>query len=136
LSLSILNNLVMKLHTDTPLSLNTVTAYASDYIEINKNKYFHSIILFPRGAVIDWQPKTLAELTPEHFAAVLQVKPEVILFGSGAALRFPSPELIVPLIQAGFGVETMDTQAACRTYNILMAEGRLVAAALLLEVAA
>ena len=53
-----------------------------------------------------------------------------MLFGAGAAQRFPHPRLLAPLTDARVGLEVMDTPAACRTFNILAAEGRRVLAAL------
>ena len=73
------------------------------------------------------------ELTDAHFTPLAELRPELVLFGSGAALRFPRPAWVRRLIEAGIGVETMDTGAACRTYNILAGEGRRVVAALLVE---
>ena len=70
-------------------------------------------------------------LASDHFARIAALKPELVIFGSGARLRFPAPALLRPLIDAGIGVETMDTAAACRTYNVLLAEGRSVVAGLL-----
>ncbi len=81
----------------------------------------------------DWPPQQFADLAPEHFAALLELEPELVLFGSGGQFRFPAPELIAPLCRRGIGVEVMDTGAACRTYNVLAAEGRRVVAALLLD---
>ena len=66
-------------------------------------------------------------------ATVLPFYSEVVLFGSGSRLRFAKPEALRPLIERGIGVETMDTAAACRTYNILVSEGRSVVAALVIE---
>ncbi|HET8694282.1 MAG TPA: MTH938/NDUFAF3 family protein, partial [Aquabacterium sp.] len=71
--------------------------------------------------------------TEAHFLQIAQAQPEVVIFGSGTTLRFPAPSLLRPLMAARIGIETMDTAAACRTYNILVAEGRRVMAALLLE---
>jgi uncharacterized protein len=72
-------------------------------------------------------------LSERHFAALADLAPELVIFGTGARLRFPAPALLRPLIERGIGVETMDTAAACRTYNVLLGEGRAVVAALLFE---
>ena len=80
-------------------------------------------------------PPASSALTPEHFAQLAALKPELVIFGSGARLRFAAPALLRPLIDARIGVETMDTAAACRTYNVLLAEGRSVVAALLFDAA-
>ncbi len=98
-------------------------------------RFEHSILVVPDRPVIEWPVANFEELAVESFAAVAAVEPEVVIFGSGARLRFPHPRLTAPLISRGIGVETMDVHAACRTYNILMAEGRKVAAVLLIEAA-
>jgi uncharacterized protein len=81
--------------------------------------------------VTDWPASSLEELKPDHLAAIVELKPEIVLLGSGASFRFPEPSLLAPLHKAGIGVEVMDTPAACRTYNILLGEGRNVLAALI-----
>ena len=96
-------------------------------------RYDHSIILGPEGPVLEWSCNRFEDLKSEDFALIASQKPAVVIFGSGQKIRFPQPELLKPLIQARIGIETMDLQAACRTYNILMAEGRNVIAALLIE---
>jgi len=86
------------------------------------------------GAIVTgWGASGFEGLTPDDFGQLLAEKPEVVLFGAGATIRFPHPRLTRPLTDAGVGVEVMDTPAACRTFNILAAEGRSVVAALLLE---
>jgi uncharacterized protein len=82
--------------------------------------------------VTDWPATSVEALAPDHLAAIVEMRPEIVLLGSGAAFRFPEPALLAPLYRAGIGVEVMDTPAACRTYNILMGEGRNVVAALIL----
>lgn len=123
----------MKLQPDRQPSLNTVSAYGPNYIEINAQRYDHSIILGPGGPVLEWSCSRFEDLKTEDFALIASQKPAVVIFGSGQKIRFPQAELLKPLIQARIGIETMDLQAACRTYNILMAEGRNVIAALLIE---
>ena len=124
----------MKLHSsDSSTVLNTVTAYGDGYIEINKVRYEHSVLVMPEGAVVPWDVARFEDLTPEHFAHLLELGAEVVIFGTGNKLRFPHPRLTAPLTSKRIGVEAMDIQAAGRTYNILMLEGRKVAAALLIE---
>ncbi|ANJ72620.1 Mth938-like domain-containing protein [Ralstonia insidiosa] len=124
----------MKLHSSDPTTvLNTVTAYGDGYIEINKVRYEHSVLVMPEGAVIPWDVARFEDLTPEHFARLLELGAEVVVFGTGNKLRFPHPRLTAPLTEKRIGVEAMDLQAAGRTYNILMLEGRKAAAALLIE---
>jgi uncharacterized protein len=124
----------LKLHSsDSSNVLNTVTAYGDGYIEINKVRYEHSVLVMPEGTVVRWDVARFEDLTPEHFARLLEMGAEVVVFGTGNRLRFPHPRLAAPLTEKRIGVEAMDLQAACRTYNILMMEGRKVAAALLIE---
>jgi uncharacterized protein len=123
----------LKLHQDTSGALNTVTGYGPDYVEINLERHDSSVIVLPDGPVIAWPVASFDALSAEHFALLMAPAPEVVIFGSGATLRFPHPRLTAQLTARRIGVETMDFQAACRTYNILMAEGRKVAAALLIE---
>ncbi|XQM33669.1 Xcc1710-like domain-containing protein [Cupriavidus sp. H19C3] len=126
----------LKLHADQPQSLNTVTAYGPGYIEINAIRHERSLLVMPEGTVEPWPVERFEDLAPEHFEALLEKGPEVVLLGTGARLRFPHPRLTAALSRRRIGVDAMDMQAACRTYNILMAEGRKVAAILLLDAAA
>ena len=123
----------LKLHADPSNALNTVTAYDDTSIEVNLVRYPHSVLLMPEGPVEHWDITRFNDLTPGHFERVLQHAPEVVIFGSGQSLRFPHPRLTANLVRQRIGVDTMDVKAACRTYNILMAEGRKVAALLLIE---
>jgi uncharacterized protein len=94
--------------------------------------YRHSIIVTPGEVLADWAPRSLDELQAAHMAQLARFGAQVVLLGSGDALRFPSVETLRPLVEAGVGYEIMDTGAACRTYNILAAEGRLVVAGLII----
>lgn len=123
----------MKLHQDSSGALNTVTGYGPDYVDINLERHEQSVIVLPGAPVQAWPVSSFDSLAPEHFAMLLDPAPEVVIFGSGTRLRFQHPRLVAALTARRIGVETMDFQAACRTYNILMAEGRKVAAALLIE---
>jgi uncharacterized protein len=91
-----------------------------------------SLLLTARHVDTGWQPQGYAELETSHLDVILQFDPELVLLGTGARLRFPPPEILQPLHRAGIGVEVMDTGAACRTFNILVAEGRQVVAGLLM----
>jgi uncharacterized protein len=122
----------MKLQADQPNALNTVTAYGDDYIEINQVKHSCAVLVMPQGAVTAWGAERFEDLTSAHFSGLSAMKPELIIFGTGAKQRFAHPKLMADLASARIGVETMSTQAACRTYNILMAEGRQVLLATLI----
>ena len=122
----------MKLHADQTSAHNTVTAYGPGYIEVNKQRHTGHLLLMP-DRLEPWPVADFEALEPDHFAALLPWRPELVLLGTGHRQRFPRPQLVRPLADAGLGVEAMDSAAACRTYNILMAEGRRVAAAVLVE---
>jgi len=92
-----------------------------------------SFIISPVQVIRDWPPQTFEELTRDHFELLSDLEPEIVIFGSGDTLRWPDPALLSPLIDYGIGVEIMDTAAACRTYNVLMADSRNFAAALLIK---
>ena len=119
----------MKLHPDHHDDLNAITAYGTGWVEVNGARHEGPLLLRPQGPVQSWALDDLA-LTPETLLALAEPRPEVILLGTGARLQFPPPSCSRPLLQAGIGLETMDSVAACRTYNILMAEGRQVLLAL------
>ena len=87
----------------------------------------------PGRLIDDWPPQCFEDLTPDHFALLTAHDVEILLFGSGSRLRWPAPSMLAMLLERRIGVEVMDTSAACRTYNILRADGRRVAAALLIE---
>jgi uncharacterized protein len=122
----------LKLHADTPTALNTVTAYGPGFIEINKVRHTSAVLLTPER-VEPWPIASFAALAAADFERLRALNPEVALLGTGTRQRFPHPSLTRSLAEARIGLEVMGTAAACRTYNILMAEGRKVAAALLLE---
>lgn len=121
----------MKLHPDQNNALNTVTAYGSGYFEINRVRHEGAILLMPQGEVRPWQVDSWESLSAAEFQGLLALGAEVILLGTGTRHRIPHPRLTAGLAGAGVGLEAMDSSAACRTYNILMGEGRRVLAALL-----
>lgn len=123
----------MKLQADQKQSLNTVTRYDAQYIEINETRFLNSLLVMPEGEVQAWNVSRFEDIQKSDFLPILEQKPALVIFGSGQRLRFLNPALLQDLIQARIGFETMDTQAACRTYNILMSEGRLVLGAFLIE---
>jgi uncharacterized protein len=91
-----------------------------------------SLIIRAQHLERNWQPQNLAELDESHIQALADLKPEVVIIGTGAKLIWPERALLKPLIDAGIGYEIMDTAAACRTYNVLSYEGRDVVAALMM----
>jgi len=125
----------LKLHADTPTALNTVTAYGPGFIEINKVRHASAVLLTPER-VEPWPVDSFDAIGEADFERLRDLGPEVALLGTGTRQRFPHPRLTRALTNARIGLEVMTTPAACRTYNILMAEGRKVAAALLPETSA
>jgi uncharacterized protein len=123
----------LKLHADAPSSLSTVTGYGPGFIEVNKERHSGHLLLAPDAPPRRWPATSFAALREEDFASLLALRPDVVLLGTGRQQRFPHPRLTACLARAGVGLEVMDTAAACRTYNILMAEGRRVLAAFLQE---
>lgn len=125
----------MKFHLAQPEGLNLFTGYGNDYVIINGQRYAApSLIVTPDEIIEDWHVGNFAQLNENHFQALLALKPEIALLGTGTALRFPHPRLSACLTNAGIGLEVMDTGAACRTYNILVAEGRHVVMGVLIGV--
>jgi uncharacterized protein len=113
--------------------VNTITGYGDGYVEINKTPYAHAVVLSSDGAISNWPVAAFDDLKADNFAQLVDLKPELILIGTGKRQRFPKPELLKALISAKIGFEIMDSQAACRTYNILVGEGRQVLLALIVE---
>lgn len=114
---------------------NLVRACTADQVIVREHEIRRSAILTADHIVFDWPPLTAEALTPADVEAVLALEPEVILLGTGARQRFPHPAIARAVQSAGVGFEVMDTPAACRTYNVLVQEGRRVAAAILIEAA-
>ena len=120
----------MKMHQALGLGKNLFTGYGQGHVLINAERHDGNLIVTP-DSVQAWGVENFEQLSEEHFRMLLDLQPEVVLFGSGAGLRFFHPRLMAALTNAGIGVDIMDTQAACRTFNILMAEDRRVIAAIL-----
>ncbi|MFO1415014.1 MAG: Mth938-like domain-containing protein [Burkholderiales bacterium] len=119
----------MKLHLQAPAA-NIVTGSGPGWVRIGQVEYRSNLVLLPDAIVKGWAPQGLAALQEADFAALLQYRPEMVLLGTGERQHFVHPRLLQALAAARVGVETMDTRAACRTFNILVAEDRRVAAAL------
>jgi uncharacterized protein len=121
----------MKLHTDNAPPQNTVTAYGPGWVAINNVRHEGGLMFMPEGEVLAWHVQSFEALEAADFEALLERSPEVVLLGTGERQRFPHPRLSAALAAAGVGLDAMTTHAACRTYNILAAEGRRVLAVLL-----
>jgi uncharacterized protein len=122
----------MKLDLDTATHLYTIRSYQPGMITVNDEILTQSFILLPDQLIRHWAPQSFGQVTRQHFMDLAHLEPELVLFGTGARLQFPAPELSLVLLHKNIGLEAMDTAAACRSYNILMAEGRRVATALLM----
>jgi len=109
------------------------TAYGEGYVAVNHEKHSKNLIVLPESIIPEWSTATVATLTSADMQVLLELGTEIVLLGTGSRLRFPQGALMRPFVPAGMGLEIMDIQAACRTYNILAAEGRQVAAALLFD---
>ncbi len=124
----------MKLQPDKS-EAQTVTAHGPGWVAINNQKVEASVVLGSRGERFAWDVRCFDELGAAHFAQLAGLDAELVIFGSGARIRFPQAAWLAPLMAQRTGVETMDTAAACRTYNILLGEGRSVVAGLLFTAA-
>ena len=122
----------MKLHLNTSITQKIFTAHGKGCVTVSGERFEHPIVVTPEQVFTDWQPQGFDALDETLFGYFLTIKPEILLLGTGMQQRFPHPRLYHALSVAGISVEFMDTAAACRTYNILMAEGRNVVAAVLL----
>ena len=122
----------VKLHLAGPAGLNTFTGYGLGYVNVNAECREKSIVVLPHQLLLDCPPSCFEELSASHLQELLALRPQIVLLGTGEQQRFPRAEVTHPLVEAGIGGEAITTQAACRTYNTLVAEERRVAATLLL----
>ena len=123
----------MKLHAERIEGTNAIARHGKDGVVVNGVTHTSSVVVPWRGTVTTWPAQRFEQLSIEHFAELALLEPELVIFGSGVKMRFAPPACLRPLIEKGIGFESMDTAAACRTYNVLLAEGRAVLAALLFE---
>jgi uncharacterized protein len=122
----------VKLHASRPSGVNTITGYGEGYVMVNGERRASSVVVLP-NRVEDWSVERFDALSEEDFRFLKALEVEIVLLGTGPRQRFPHPRLTAALAQAGIGLEVMDVHAACRTFNILVAEERKVAAALIFE---
>ena len=123
----------MKFERDSPDGRNSFTGYGVGYVLVGGKRHAASLVVSADRVIEDWPAASVDALAADHLAAIVELGPEIVLLGTGGAFRFPDAALLAPLYKAGIGVEVMDTPAACRTYNILLAEGRNVVAALIVD---
>jgi len=122
----------MKLHLADTRNRNTLTGYGAGYLAVNGARYDYALIVTPDDAPLPWPVTSAADMTAESAAMLLAGEPEIIIIGTGPTQIFPDPARLHPLIEARVGLEIMNTPAACRTYNVLLGEGRRVLAAMCL----
>jgi uncharacterized protein len=123
----------MKLHSDNTQQYQTVTGYDAKGVEINAQRFDFSLIVMPEVPPRAWPVGRFEDLAPDHFEQIAKDAPDVVVLGTGERQRFVHPRLATSLSSLRIGVECMDNHAACRTYNILMGEGRKVTLALIIE---
>ena len=123
----------MKFSLDRPSTAHVVRAHAPGLVRVGERSFSRSLVVTARTLIEDWRPQSMADLSPADLEPLIALAPEVLLIGSGQRQAFPSRFVLAALHAAGLGFEIMDTGAACRTYNVLLAEGRNVAAALIVE---
>ena len=121
----------MKLHLETGAGRNLIRSYQVGAVTINQHVFAKSLLVTPHS-IVELAPQHFVDIAPIHFETIAELRPELVVLGTGQRLRFPSPAHTRALVERGIGLEVMDTGAACRTYNILMGEGRRVLAALLM----
>jgi uncharacterized protein len=121
----------MKFHLDAPGGVNLVRGYAPGQLRIGERTHTASLIVTATALIERWRPSAAQDIAPADLEPVLGLSPEVVLLGTGTRQHFPDPQVLRILYEQRIGVEVMDTSAACRTFNVLVAEGRSVAAALI-----
>ena len=122
----------MKFHPDVS-HMQSIKAYGPGWVQVGNERLISSVVITSRGERFPWACTRFEDLNLAHFEQLADLRTELVIFGSGNRLRFPPAALTRALIERQIGIETMDTQAACRTYSVLANEGRTVAVALLLE---
>jgi uncharacterized protein len=122
----------MKLHLTNPDGNHLITGYGQGWVDINRQRYSNNLILLPNQLIENWHVLSFDKIQTDDFDEIAEFKPDVVLLGTGASHKFIHPKLTVTLSRVGISLECMSTDAACRTYNILMSEGRNVLAALIL----
>ncbi len=123
----------MKLNLETHTTKYRITGYSERVVTVNNETLGSSFVITPFQLVKGWPPKNITSIRPEHFSVIFDLEPDVILLGTGATQLFPPVQLMEPIVKRGIGIEFMNTAAVCRTFNVLIAEGRHVAAGVLID---
>lgn len=121
----------MKLIRETGEGAYRIRAVEPGRITINDDTYTVSVILSLDTLYHPWPVSSANTLGISHLEPVFELEPEIVLLGTGAEQQFPAREVMRAVLQRGIGIEVMDTASACRTFNVLMAEGRRIVAALM-----
>ena len=123
----------MKFHLADTSGVNIIRSYTDREVVVNEHRYLTSLVISANTIIEDWAPRGFDDLREADFIELGALEPELVILGTGKHLRFPDPRLTSGLSSKRIGIEVMDSRAACRTYNILVAEGRQVTAAILIE---
>ena len=113
-------------------AINSIRAYSDGEITVNDKTIAQSVLITP-DSIQPWEPRSIDELTAEHIDRLGELDPELVIIGTGKTLTFPPPALTAGLLTRGIGVEIMVHDAACRTFNVLLAEDRRVVVALIMN---
>ena len=122
----------MKLQIETGDSRYLITSYGAGEVVVNEERLTRSFVIGPDTVIRDWGPSSVHDMEARHLEAILELAPEVVLLGTGENQVFPDPAMLSAMMARGVGLEVMDTGAACRTYNILLGEGRRIVAGLMM----
>ena len=123
----------MRLHFDPASSRTLISAYGEGFVVINEERFTASLVVYPARVRERWGPSSIDEVDGASLGALFDEGPEIVILGTGRRQRFPSNEVLAPLYARRVGIEIMDTFAACRTFNVLAAENRVVVAGLIIE---
>ncbi len=125
--------MIMQFNLDSNFGKYQINSYQPGVITINKIEYKTSVIITPDQLITNWPPQQLSELSAQHLKKLIELNPQIVILGTGEKHSFISQQMMLPFLQQGIGFEVMNTEAACRTYNVLLAEGRNIVAALLVK---
>lgn len=123
----------MELTLHKPGDHHFIRSFDARGVTVNDTLYRDSLVLSADRLVSDWPVRSVADLSEDHLETVLDMKPEVVLLGTGRKQAFPAPRLLSAFYERGIGFEAMTTEAACRTFNVLVSEGRTAVAALIID---
>lgn len=117
---------------DNTYQANRINSYTSGSIQVGNKQFNSSTIVTPSNIISNWPPRLFSDIQPHHFDQIIAIESELFLFGTGSKQCFPSNDLLSHITKLNINFEFMDTGAACRSYNILLQEGRNIVAVLLM----